>query len=90
MEAFEPKNLPTEGGKKLHKSSSPKTGFVPFTAAISPNQEITADIKCEENEHVDSKPSKVDVVEEKGVIKQILVTCSCGKVTKIDCLYEED
>ena len=90
METFEPKNLPTEGGKKLHKTNSTKGGFVPFKAAISPSQQKNVELKCDIVEQAESTTSKVDVIEEEGVIKQIIVTCSCGKVTKIDCLYEGD
>lgn len=89
MDAFEPKKLPTEGGKKLHNTGVSKSGFVPFINAISSNQKEESDIHCQDDVHVDSAPSKVDVVEEEGVIKRIVVTCSCGKVTSIDCFYEE-
>jgi hypothetical protein len=30
---------------------------------------------------------KVETVEEEGVVKKIVVRCSCGEVTEIDCRY---
>ena len=34
--------------------------------------------------------SKVHYVTEEGRVTKILVTCSCGHVTEIDCSYSDD
>lgn len=33
--------------------------------------------------------SKVEYLSENGQVTKIIVTCSCGQVTEIDCEYEE-
>lgn len=42
----------------------------------------------ETGEHQSSCEPSVQTVEEDGVVKRIIVTCSCGAVTEIDCQYD--
>ena len=37
----------------------------------------------------DSCEKDVEVICDKGIVKSIKVTCSCGEVTEIDCQYPE-
>lgn len=90
MEPFEPKKLPSQIGKKVQVSPAVKTGFMPFLAAFSqgdPNIVTAEPSVVPPHDHLESK---LEFVKEEGVIKKILVHCSCGKVTEIVCFYEEE
>jgi len=42
-----------------------------------------------ENIRAEMCKKNVEVICDKGIVKSIKVTCSCGEVTEIDCQYTE-
>lgn len=88
MEPFEVKKLPSEGENRASESTAPSKGFVPFNQAFYGNSsEKSGEHVSAENTEC-SEESSIEYVEEQGVVKKIRVTCGCGKVTEIECLYD--
>lgn len=82
------KNLPSEDENHASESAVSSKGFVPFNQAFygKASENLKESAAAEKAECTEE--SSVDYVEEEGVVKRIRVTCSCGKVTEIECLYE--
>lgn len=56
-------------------------GFTPFSRAVLPEAPTPGE---EEHEH---DAPQIDLVEENGRIEKIIVTCSCGRRTELECSY---
>ncbi len=90
MESFTPKNLPTESGDRPIKTGKVKSGFVPYSSAFKDFGGNETPAESEDNLEAEHTSSVVEYVEEEGVVKKIVVKCSCGKVTEIDCVYDAE
>lgn len=88
MEPFTPKNLPTADLENPPASAKNGNGFVPFARAVGLDEGKSLPEPGPQDTESEPRHSTVEYVEEEGVVKKIIVTCGCGKVTEIDCLYE--
>ena len=90
MEPFAPKKLPSQAEKKPRKSVKSDSGFIPFSKVF---QNVGGHRSLDEASDSPGEPgatSTVEYIEEEGVVKKIVGTCSCGEVTEIDCVYDAE
>lgn len=77
-------------GKQTAKTSGPSRGggFERLTTVLK-RESKGGDGACEhaESSHQSGVP-EVETIVEEGVVKKIIVRCSCGAVTEIDCRYD--
>ncbi len=85
------KNEPVAKGKADRKkennagaTAAKGSGFQPLGQALK--QSVDSEGKGS-FELAEGHEKKVETVEEEGVVKKIVVRCSCGEVMEIDCRY---
>lgn len=66
---------------RTNAASTEPNGFVPFSRAVLPEAGIP-----EQEEHEHDAP-QIDLIEKNGRIERIVVTCSCGRRTELECSY---
>ena len=84
---FIPLTASASSGKGPQSELSANRSFVPFTAMSSaastpaaPRQVASATTPCA------GKP-EVEAITKDGIVTRIRVTCGCGEVIEVDCLY---
>ena len=90
MDSFTPKNLPSDRGKNPPKPTRSASGFIPFTQSFRGMEDKHLDAATAETSPEKHLSSSIEYVEDQGVVKKIIVTCKCGEVTEIDCLYDAE
>ena len=87
MEPLTLKNLPTQSAFNLEKPAKAAPRFIPFSQAFASRGLENSQPEEASYAPVNHEDKKVNYIEEQGVIKKIKITCSCGEVTILDCVY---
>jgi hypothetical protein len=77
-------------GKQTAKTSGSSRGggFERLTTVLK-RESKGGDGACDHSESpAQSTGPEVETVMEEGVVKKIIVRCSCGAITEIDCRYD--
>lgn len=68
-------------------TDAPRTKFRPMAEAVSAPPAKDESIVESKRAAAHGCAMDVKTVEKDGVVQKIIVTCSCGEVTEIECLY---
>jgi hypothetical protein len=86
MQPLQPKKVPGNAEKTAAGGAGRISGFTPMLAVLQNQARQQGHGKAAANTPAGCS-QKVQTVEEDGVVKKIIVTCSCGEVTEIHCDY---
>lgn len=70
-------------------STGIKRGFQRLGEVLKYKNNRIADLQDGAGSHLNGCEITVEAVEEQGLVKKLMVQCSCGEMIEIDCRYGE-